>query len=968
MKNGSGGASAPSAGGGSLAIAERQKPTPSCVAALFQMFARRKLFSSSSKKSKLLPSVRAQKFSPGRPASGGEKTAAAKMRPLLLDSADYSRSKVESNGTSHYPQPGQDRNCSENEMCAPGVVARLMGLSSMPTVNHLRPTKAADSTKLGDHWNSGPQDWSGTSRSIYTSPQKQQKTGQVLDDRRQDNGSQFNAPDTRPLWPRRHAHKVASPIKSPRSMSSRNKARLIEAAVKVLEPGLQSRTRRLSRRHAYLEYPCSSDDGVPGAAAVLHNLSDQFLRDVSDVDAQRLGAHNMEATSLHNSTSNKWIEEDTSRNTFLFRRSDQNVPCQIQPEGNGSSEKPAFEDRAKRTSNCAAVTNRNRDARKIHPRNRSRESACRGPLKQNNLKQNTLPAACREADPGYMVQRNQHRSREQNAINTAQDFVSLNKRMSDSKSLRSKRKELDRFGESRTNVENKNMTIKGRQSSSMHSDTSNKLKLKTVTVTPKSMEKDIIIAKGAGLVSEKPKSASQNCARSDFQRQSVPCNVSRGNKKSGIISSNFSSPVKVDATSLCGDNATRMGTVVQGSPVSACSKRHSRRDWQRGLVSREVLQGISSLEATESVFFNQDELKNRDIPGGRPASSLFEKKWAVRVTEESLSDALLHQRNSVDTVTYGFRDNSKRVQMCETRKKHEADAKCCSPSPSISRGSNKKTHTSTLQSTYADDAFVPCIPLKTAEAAFTDCHPTETCTPAASMQDATTESNPRCSEPNFGQHGAQPFELEVQDGKLKHPEEVTTTVELLLTNVRSSTRHKSKETSRTFLLRTIESALSTLTPGSKQDLNNTIKEAKEASSLRNLALDLVWDCLDSMCTQLCDSGYRSFTKLGLVCTEERLVAEVARCSDMAGWGLDELAVNEVEKAVEAGINSMQQEAFQIGAQIEQDLVQELVDEIGLDLFRGDRRGELERTGALLPHTAPPRTATGKGGWGLCLSG
>jgi len=56
MKNGSGGASAPNAGGSSLAITERQKPAPSCVAALFQMFARRKLFSSSSKKNKLLPS------------------------------------------------------------------------------------------------------------------------------------------------------------------------------------------------------------------------------------------------------------------------------------------------------------------------------------------------------------------------------------------------------------------------------------------------------------------------------------------------------------------------------------------------------------------------------------------------------------------------------------------------------------------------------------------------------------------------------------------------------------------------------------------------------------------------------------------------------------------------------------------------------------------------------------------------
>ncbi|CAN6359261.1 unnamed protein product [Urochloa humidicola] len=940
MKSGSGGASAPGAGGSSLAIAERQKPAPSCVAALFQMFARKKLFSSSSKKSKLLPPVRAQKFSPGRPAGGGEKTVAAKMRPLLLDSADYSRSKIEGNGTSRYPQPGHDRNCCENEMRAPGVVARLMGLSSMPAVSHQRPTKATDSSELGDRRNSGPQDCSSTSRSIYTSPLKQQKTGQVTDDRWQDKGSQFNAPDTRSLWPRRHAHKVASPVKSPRSMSSRNKARLIEAAVKVLEPGLQSRSRRLSRPHAYLEYPCNGDDGVPAAAAVLHNLSNQSLRDMSDVDAQKLVAHNTGATSLHNSTSNKWIEEDTGRKSIPFKRSNQNVPCQIQPEGNGkclfisSSEKAGFEDSAKRTTNSVAVTNQ--DAQKNLPRNISRESACRGPLKQNNLKQNILPVPCREVDPGCMVQRNKNNSAEQNVTNTAQDSISLNKRMAGSKSMRSKRKELDRFGESHTSAENKNITTKGHRSSSLHSDTSNKQKVKTVT--PKAMEKDMIIAKGAGLVSEKPKPASQNCSKSDFQRQSVSCNDSRGNKKSGIISFTSSSPVQLGATSFCGDNTTRTGTAIHGSPVGACPKRQSRRECQntpqRGLVFREVVQGISSLETAESVFFNQDELGNRDIPGGRAASSLFEKKGLVPVSEESLSDALVWQQNSVHTVTSQFREPSKPAQLHAPHKKHEAGAKGCNPSRLISRGSNKKKSTSILQSTYADDAFIPRIPLNTAEAAVTDSHPTETCTPAASMQDVPTEISPRCSGPNFGQHGAQPVEPEVQDSKLKHPGQVTTTVELLLTNVRSSSQRESNEPSKTFLLRTIESALSTLTPGSKQDLNSI--KTKEASSLRNLALDFVWDCLDSMCTKLCDSGYRSFAKLGLICTEERLAAEVRkeidRCSSMAGRGLDELAVSEVEGAVEAGMGSML-EAFQIGAQIEQDLVQELVSEIGLDVFR-----------------------------------
>ncbi|XP_062232066.1 uncharacterized protein LOC133929357 [Phragmites australis] len=919
MKSGSGSASAPTAGGNSLAIAERQKPAPSCVAALFQMFAKRKLFSSSSKKSKLLPPVRAQKFLPGRPPGGGEKTPAAKRLPLLLNSADYSsRSKSEGNGNSRYPQPGQDKNCSENEMCTPGVVARLMGLSSMPSVSHQRQTKATDSSELGDHRNSGPQYWSGTSRSIYTSPQKQQKTGQLIDDMGHD-----NAPDTRPLWPRRHAHKVASPVKSPRSMSSRSKARLIETAAKVLEPGLQSRNRRLSRQHAYLEYSCNRVDGAPGAAAILHSLSDQFLGEMHEVDVPRLGARNIGGTSLHNSISNQWTEED-GKNSIPVRRSDQNVSCQMQPEENGkcllvsSSEKAGFGDGVQRASNCiAAVTNL--DVRKNQLRIISRGSVPCGPLKQNNLKQNAQHVACQAADPGYMVQRHKHRSGERNATNTSQDFVSLNKRMTGSTSLKPKRKVMDRFGESHTSAENKNMSTKGHRNSCLHSDNSNKLKLKTAT--PKAMEKDMIIAKGAGLLSEKPKSASPNCAMSDLQRQAVPHNVSRCNKKSDIICFTFSSPMKVTPTSLPGDNATGTGNAVQGSPVGTCSKRHSRRD--EGF--KEVLQGTSSPETAESVFFNQDDLKNRDIPGGRAPSSLLEKTSAILVTDESLSDELLSQCNLADSVIYGFR---------ETHKKHEVGAKGYYPPPSISRGSNKRSPTSILQSAYADDAFYSGIPLNTAEAAFTDSLPMETCTPAASMKDVTTERSSRCAEPNFGQGGAQPFKPAVQDSKLVHSGEVTTTVELLLTNVCSSSLRKSEGSSKAFLLRTIESAIATLTTSAKQDFN-TIK-ATEASPLRELALDFVSECLDLMCVQLCDSGYRSFSRLAMICTEERLAAEVkkeiARCSDMAGRGLDDMAGSDVEHAVEAGMDSML-EAFQIGAQIEQDLVQELVNEIGLDMFK-----------------------------------
>jgi hypothetical protein len=161
-----------------------------------------------------------------------------------------------------------------------------------------------------------------------------------------------------------------------------------------------------------------------------------------------------------------------------------------------------------------------------------------------------------------------------------------------------------------------------------------------------------------------------------------------------------------------------------------------------------------------------------------------------------------------------------------------------------------------------------------------------------------------------------------------HPGEITSTVDLLVTNACSADLQKSKA----FVLRTSESVLATLTRSSK---NNCVSKAKAPNPLRSLASDLVTECLGSMCVQLCDSGYRSFAKLDMVRSEERLAdevrKEVARCGAMAGQDLDDMAAGDVELAVVAGLGSLH-EAFQIGAQIERDLVVELVHEIGLDML------------------------------------
>ncbi|CAM0954076.1 unnamed protein product [Alopecurus aequalis] len=887
MKNGGSSSSAAHAGG--LAIAERQKPAPSCVAALFQMLAKKKLFSSSSSKTKLLAPARAQKLSPasGRPpggGGGGEKTPVAKKRPLLLDSADYARSRNEGHGASRSPTPSQDSNC--REMSTPGVVARLMGLSSMPSISHGRSASATDFSEASGHRNECSPSLPGSSGSMATSYQKQREPGKAMDERHE-HASQFNA-DSQALWSgRHHNHKVVSPLKSPRSISSRNKARLIEAAARVLEPGLQSRNRH--RQHARLEYPCNGD-GAARAASVMHNLPDQFSKEIRDADAPTSGARNVGATSLHSFTSGQWSEENGKKiAAAASRRPSQDLSWQVQTEGNSkvlpvssSSEKARIKESDEMIFNATADTYQG--VRKIQPRNVYRGNVASSPLRQNNLKQNALPIASRTEDPQHIIQRQKHKTREQHVASRGKDFVSLNKSMNSSSSLRSKGKVMDEIRMPHTSAESKNLGTKG---NGLRSDSSNKPKLRTAS--PKCMEKDMIIAKGAGLVSEKPRTASPNYVRNDFLRQAEQRNASRCSD-SDIVSFTFSSPMKAIPASLLSENTRGKGSAVLGPRNGACPKRNSHRDYQNissesELSSRNKIQGTSSMEAAKPVcLINQDELKNRDIPGGRVTPSSSEK----------------------------------------------ANGKVSTPSRYVPVGDRQR---GILRSTYADENSASGSPNYASDAQFKNRRRWEDSTPTPpfiARDDVTTMRNSGCAEPNPGQHGAHRL---APDGKLMmHLGELTSTVDLLLANVSSPGPRRQTSPSKTFLLKTSESVLASLTknsPGSKSAASNP---------LRSLASELVAECLDSMCARLCDSGYRSFAKLAVVGTEERLAGEVRKevaCfGAMARQDLGDIAAGDVELAVESGMACALHEALQIGAQIERDLVLELVREIGLDMLRG----------------------------------
>ncbi|KAK1439091.1 hypothetical protein QVD17_04906 [Tagetes erecta] len=188
----------------SLAVAEkRPRRSGGCVGIFFHLFDWNRRFSKKNIFSKrLLPPDRSKKL-------GGGDENLRKLK-LIADENRGSFPNKNINGVS----------CVEkNGVQTPSLVARLMGLESMPTVQQ-KPTK---------------QDFR---------PQKLQKTGMV--DRKSVTRFGAEALQLKNVLSRSRKHhhpKLASPVQNTNQQSKRNSSRLIGAATRVLESGLQARNK-----------------------------------------------------------------------------------------------------------------------------------------------------------------------------------------------------------------------------------------------------------------------------------------------------------------------------------------------------------------------------------------------------------------------------------------------------------------------------------------------------------------------------------------------------------------------------------------------------------------------------------------------------------------------------------------------------------------------------------------------------
>ncbi|XP_047310288.1 uncharacterized protein LOC124913898 [Impatiens glandulifera] len=208
----------------SLAITEKRPNRPGgCIGIFFQLFdwnrrfAKKKLFSR-----KLLPPVR-PKHAPKKFA-GDEKFP--KLRMIAGENGD------------DFPNLRKNIDNQSRPMQSPSLVARLMGLESIPAAEKEKSPNVLlsdiDKEKLS---------LEKISSRNELRPQKIQKT--EVYEREHVGRLGFESMPLKNMLSRsrRQRPKLVSPVKSPRMAPGRNNSRLIDVAARILEPGLQSRNR-----------------------------------------------------------------------------------------------------------------------------------------------------------------------------------------------------------------------------------------------------------------------------------------------------------------------------------------------------------------------------------------------------------------------------------------------------------------------------------------------------------------------------------------------------------------------------------------------------------------------------------------------------------------------------------------------------------------------------------------------------
>ncbi|KAH7556885.1 hypothetical protein JRO89_XS11G0007500 [Xanthoceras sorbifolium] len=956
-----------------LSIAEKRTTTHrpgGCVGIFFQLFdwnrrllAKKKLFSR-----KLLPPARAKQVS--KKFGGDEKMPKTKFH-LIADENSGGFPNVKRNGKNSSTSSLDLE--PKHEMRAPGLVARLMGLESMPTVQKDKPKKPSfagsrdvrEEDFVNEHGGFNREDLSSEKGNGKTEcrPQKLQKTGQF--ERRAVTRFGAEALQIKGVLSRsrKHQHpRLASPVKSPRVSSGRNMSRtsrLIDAATKILEPGLQATNRAKcaltssSSTHCIPNYevlteermgimsPDLSKQSGCNASAGKSSMGQTSCRNCGNLPDVVDSRTNTCSTSNLVNISSPGLGKSKPRSPIssVDKERDENFKQQEQPTSLAVLEKD--------DNSIQSVNNTLNPVRKIpsqegqdqwHLTSKQCKSQKEEPsftFNQRTQTQNRMSLS-RDGIPSRAKLTNLPSSRVSSAANTisgAKDFVALNRNLSgrtrprvpaklDNSTLEAERKSVDQQDDSLAQLRT---PVRKRRTVSVNGQAESTVFVKTTRGRQRNVTTGKQVGVNAHSMNHTPIKSRAAC-HGDGNR-------ANGNKDNDVISFTFSSPLRRNSeipTEIKGKIEDQNNFVSKSNfyrmdksdGASSLRKKMPLSGDALGVLLEEKLKELSSQE--------EDELTTT---GTQP------KRSTAMILQELISALTMEQPISCDADVFSTDMPSQTKENANgTSVGFVCDGNHLSPGSVLEASfSNDSCLSSSL-----DDNSGHRLHLDSAD--YSEYQPQRTEPDADLLDSATSISkgstgnqmvNDLINQISKLLHGINHAGLGLTGSKLTHTKDVILNAELLFGNTSLHNSDGMKDfLVAPFLLDELEVLASAM--WSKFNcLLGFEGEAKDGNQLRGFLFDCLIEFFNAKYGRYCNSGFNTWTRLPLRMKAEMLIREVGE--EVIRWThLAEITVDEI---IECDMShslgkwtDFDIEAFETGAVIGRDILQILVEETVTDLY------------------------------------
>ncbi|CAI0547617.1 unnamed protein product [Linum tenue] len=887
-----------------LTVADKRPHRPGgCVGIFFQLFdwnrrfAKKKLFST-----KLLPPARMKQAS--KKFAGDETMPKAKPHLIVDENSggfQANAKKISSN-----------RSLTEfkkQEMRSPSLVARLMGLDSMPAVQRDKHKKASNTdTYSGVRQHQSSKDGSDhladlssdkVSTKLESRPPKLQKTGQC--DQRAVVTPRLGAEalHIRSVLSRSRKHgnppaKLATPVKSPKLSSSGRHAsrtsRLIDAATRILEPGIQA-TNRAKSTIAYSNSKryAPNDEALGGifgqsvkevqkSSSVTSCKNCGNVVDVVVQSRMEEEPFHYRATSLASHFATPYT--DQGRDVACKRKQGQQISSDVEMHDKGracSSEVVAFR---KDMLHEFGAKGQSKGFQHGYSHRTDDETSAAVGFKQRSQGQNRMPVVGSDR----LTQASKLSS-----FSGTKDFVAMNRSLSG----RSRVRVLNRMDNPTFNMERR---FCNRRDDVLPQLRSPGVKRKTVsaraqlqsnghgTSIPPVRQRSI----NFDAVNEKKIGLNPFRARTRFDSQSESSIPNKGNID--LASFTFSSQSRVrtgyDSRNPMGKNSSNRRNMVGESEGKGCvQKRVSPR--------RDALGSLLQQKLKELISQEEDELKGGNALPIRSTAMILQELISALSIETVIPTS---PPSSFSIANAPFQNGKHYLSPGSVLDASFSNESCFSSSLDDNSASSMLTWDSTTTSTTEGRRFSKLV---------TDLHDHI----SRMLQSITLAGGCQLTSRDLG-----------------HAKETILTAELLF----GAANHHGPDRTRSSVLGSFlldELSAVAVSMGSKEASNQ----------LRRLLFDCVIEWLDSRRSRYCDTGFRTWRQQQLLvpwCKEtvmEEVGEEVKRWTNMAGLIPDEMVELEMGPSL-AKWTEFEVESYEIGGDIGCEIVDVLLEETMRDMW------------------------------------